>query len=271
MPHKGDAEISKLDDACGRPWLRGVLVLSCLFFFGMGISPRFAFCSGLLFALMLMGLYLRFAEVFLLGLTCGLMLLLRRVEILISLWPLPTVLALCVALTIGRLLPFTAGAFSWMKEGDLGRREMVLIGAIVPISCIALVLWYCLANPDVSDLAARIARMNPVVLVPAGLLFAVGNAVCEEFVWRGMIFDAVERVFPSISVVILVQGISFGMAHLHGFPRGASGIFLASIYGCMLGYIRHHAHGLLAPVIAHAFADAVIYAVLVFIALRSGG
>lgn len=248
----------------------GVLVLACLVFFGMGISPEFGFCSGILFVLMLVGLYLGFAEVFLLGLTFGLILVFRRVELISRFWPLPTVLALAVALAMGKLVPFTKGAFAWLKRGELGRQQVKIIFAVAVISGVSLLSWYAIVKPDVSDMAGRIVHVHPAALVLIGLLFSMSNALCEEFVWRGMIFDALGKVFSSTAVVIVVQALSFGMAHLNGFPRGASGVVLASIYGCMMGYVRQNANGLLAPIAAHAFADAVIYSILVFVAHGRG-
>jgi hypothetical protein len=46
--------------------------------------------------------------------------------------------------------------------------------------------------------------------------------------------------------------------HLHGFPRGWSGVALASVYGLMMGALRQRARGLLAPWVAHLFADLAI-------------
>jgi membrane protease YdiL (CAAX protease family) len=245
-----------------------MLVLLCILFFGIGVFPRFnAICSVVLFIFMLGGLYLRLADVFLLGLTCGLMLLLSRIGAIANLWPLPTALALSIAFIVGKFTPFTKEAFGWIKRGDLGRRQIATIAGIVAISGVSLVLWFAMMKPDVSDIAARIPHIHPIALVLTGILFAVSNAACEEFVWRGMIFNALEMIFDSSVIIVLIQALSFGIAHLNGFPRGASGIVLASIYGCMMGYVRQSAKGLLAPVVAHVFADAVIYAILVYVAL----
>ncbi len=250
-----------------RSLVYGVLVLACLVFFVVGLSPEFGFCSGVLFMLMLAGLYFGFAEVFLLGLTFGLMLVFRRIDLLSRFWPLPTVLALAVLLAIGKLAPFAKGAFGWLRMGKWGRQQLLIISAVAAVSGVSLLSWYTIVKPDISDIVGRIAHVHPVALVSIGLLFSLSNAICEEFVWRGMIFDALGKVFSSITAVVAVQALSFGMAHLNGFPRGASGIVLASIYGCMMGCVRQNANGLLAPIAAHAFADAVIYSILVSAAL----
>ncbi len=271
IPYKGEMEITKTNDyTLKHLWIYRTLVLLCLLFFGMGVFPQFDFCSLVLLVLMLGGLYLRFADVFLLALTCGLILLLCRIGTITNLWPLPTVLAMGIVLIFGKLTPFTKQAFGWIRRGDWGRQQIVTTTIVAAISGVSLVSWYMIVKPDISDIAGRIGHVHPVALVLIGLLFSISNAICEEFVWRGMIFDAVERAFSSSAVVIIVQALSFGMAHLNGFPRGASGMVLASIYGCIMGYVRQQSKGLLAPIVAHAFADAVIYSILVSVALASG-
>ena len=269
MPEIGPVT-NALNHRQNHSWFHSTLVLLCLVFFGLGVFPQLGFSAAVLFVLMLSGLFLGMADVFLLGLTCGLMLSLRKMGAISNLWPLPTALALSVALFIGKLAPFTRESFGWIKIGDFGRPQIAISAIIVAISGISLVSWFAVIKPDVSDIAARIPHIHPLALVFTGLLFAVSNAACEEFVWRGMIFDALGRVFSSGAVVIFIQALSFGIAHLNGFPRGASGIVLASIYGCMMGYVRQSAKGLLAPIVAHAFADAVIYSILVYVALGKG-
>lgn len=255
-----------------RSWLYGTLVFLCLVFFGIGFFPQLSgsFLYAVLVILMLAGLYLGFAEVFLLGLSFGLILWLRGIGALSALWPLPTALALGTVLVVGKLFPFTRGTFGWLKRGELGRTQVAAIVVISAVSAIALVAWYTIVNPDFSDISGRITRMHPVALVFAGLLFSAGNAICEEFVWRGMIYEALERASFPVTAVILLQALSFGFSHINGFPRGVSGIVLASIYGCLIGAVRHNSKGLLAPTIAHAFADAVIYSILVSVAQGTG-
>lgn len=261
-------EITKLRiDAQKYKRLHAALVLLCLFFFGIGVFPGFAWCSFVLFALMLTGLYLKIADLFLLGLMCGLTLLFWNIETIGRLLfpPLPIAFALAAALAAGKSLGFTEEAFGWIKTGDWNRQQAAIVGAVAALSAITLVCWYVVVHPDVSDLTKMIPHARPAVLIATGILFSIANAACEEFFWRGMVFDALERVFPAGAAVISIQALSFGMAHLHGFPRGASGIVLATVYGCILGWVRKRAKGLLAPIAAHIFADLAIYSILVFV------
>ena len=199
--------------------LNAALVLLCLFIFGLGVLPGFESCSFALFALMLIGCFYKFADVFLLGLVCGLALFLSKAQIFRGLLfpPLPLAISLAAGFVAGKALPFARGAFDWIEAGVLERRQAALVGGIAALSAISLVCWYELAQPDVKDLAQLIPHTGMAVLIVAGFLFSVFNAVCEEFLWRGVVFAALERALLPAAAVIAFQAGSFGMAHLPRF------------------------------------------------------
>ncbi|MCE5245167.1 MAG: type II CAAX endopeptidase family protein [Syntrophobacteraceae bacterium] len=242
-------------------WLRTVPVLLILVLFGAGYFRQNAGWPFALFLVMLAGAVFRIADVFLLGLACGLTVLFK-IEPLIRIWPLPFALALIVSFVAGRCMRFARDSFAWLKMGRCGRTECAMVALIALVSGIALAGWYHFTRPDIGDLLDRMPYLSPVALAAVGVGFSIVNASCEEFLWRGMIFSALERCCLPLAGVVVVQALSFGIAHLHGFPRGISGMILAGIYGCMLGALRHRAGGMLAPVAAHLFADLVIYALL---------
>ena len=99
-----------------------------------------------------------------------------------------------------------------------------------------------------------------------GLGFALFNAAVEEMIWRGVIFDALERARLPTTLVVLMQAVSFGVVHLHGFPSGSFGILLASAYGAILGVLRAQTRGLLVPFVTHAVTDSSIFGILVYLA-----
>jgi hypothetical protein len=144
---------------------------------------------------------------------------------------------------------------------------MWIAAAIVAVgSAMSLLLWFKLARPDVKWLAGLIPPWSPGRLVLLGLGFALFNAGVEEMIWRGVIFNVLERArLPTIPVV-LMQAVSFGFVHLHGFPSGSVGILLASVYGAILGLLRAQTRGLLVPFVTHAVTDFSIFGILVYLA-----
>jgi hypothetical protein len=106
--------------------------------------------------------------------------------------------------------------------------------------------------------------MSAWLLALAGLAFAIGNAAVEEFVFRGVYMHSLDSAFGAGMVSVLVQGWLFGAIHyLSGFPNGLAGLVLATAYGVMLGLLRRRSSGMLAPWLAHAGADMIIFVILV--------
>ncbi|HEU5312591.1 MAG TPA: type II CAAX endopeptidase family protein [Candidatus Udaeobacter sp.] len=155
---------------------------------------------------------------------------------------------------------------TWLRTGQPTLPIWIVAATVAVVSALSLLVWFKLACPDVKWQAALIPSWSPGRLVLLGLGFALFNAAVEEMIWRGVIFDALERArFPTISVV-LIQAVSFGVVHLHGFPSGSVGILLASVYGAILGLLRAQTRGLLVPFVTHAVTDSSIFGILVYIA-----
>ena len=119
---------------------------------------------------------------------------------------------------------------------------------------------------DVKWQADLIPTWSPGRLVLLAVGFALFNAAMEEMIWRGVVFHALERTGLPTVPVVLIQALSFGVAHLHGFPSGSVGILLASAYGAILGVLRSQTRGLLVPFVTHAATDFFIFEILVYLA-----
>ncbi len=177
-------------------------------------------------------------------------------------WPLTFLLGLLVLPLMARGLPWLRPAFPWLRRGVIDRTTIALIAAIVLTSATALIGWFVLFHPDVSDLRRMIPSMPLWAFPFAALAFASANAVAEEAVYRGVVQEALDDAFGVSVAPLVLQAIAFGCLHLRGFPRGIVGVGLAAIYGLMLGAVRRRSHGMLAPWIAHVFADVTIFTIL---------
>src|SRR5262249_16711316 len=90
-------------------------------------------------------------------------------------------------------------------------------------------------------------------------LFAMLNASFEEAIWRGAVFQSLEAAVGRGWLAWALQGIGFGLWHFRGFPSGWVGVGLATIFALMMGMLRMQGRGMLAPWVAHVFADATIF------------
>jgi membrane protease YdiL (CAAX protease family) len=143
---------------------------------------------------------------------------------------------------------------------------VVLTLALTLSTSAILLSWIRLARPDLRDVLAQLPHLVNTQLVMAGFAFVTVNALMEELIWRGVIQSSVESAFGPGLIAISLQAASFGLAHIHGIPRGIAGILLAGSWGIVAGYLRQRTNGLLLPVLTHIAADATVFCLIVFVA-----
>lgn len=174
-------------------------------------------------------------------------------------WQAEMAMALTGYAALTALVPSLRPPPGWSDRGTLPLRWIALVGGVTPG---ALTAWLFLMKPDLSDLtSSTLLQVPQAVLIGGGVAFALINAALEELIWRGVIQTALVpalRLRAGALAVILIQAVSFGLQHAHGFPRGVVGVLLAAAWGVMLGLLRQHSRGLLAPFLAHVVADATI-------------
>ena len=166
--------------------------------------------------------------------------------------------------------PWLRGAVGWFRLGTLGRHLLALGAGFAALSAVALLAWYTIVRPDLSDIARTFVPPWPVwLLVPGAILFAVVNAALEEAAYRGVVLEALEMALGPGAAAVALQAVAFGALHFHGgFPRGALGVGLAFVYGLVLGWLRQKAGGLLAPWVTHVLTDLVIASIMLALVHR---
>lgn len=181
----------------------------------------------------------------------------------LTLWPLPAVLATGSYLAATKLVPALGGLPLWLRRGRLDRTTAALIVSSILVSAVALAVWFRVTRPDYRALRGTLLPELPLPLLICGVvLFAMFNGALEEFVYRGAIMGALDATLGRGVAPVIIQAVAFGVLHIGGFPRGAVGVCLATVYGLMMGTVRRHSDGMLAPWIAHVGADIAIGAIL---------
>lgn len=176
-------------------------------------------------------------------------------------WPAYLLVPIFGAVGLAFAAGFGRDSLATLQRGRLRRFEWAVIALIAVVAAIALIGWVALLEPDLSRLRGMLPAWPLLGLVAAGAGFSLVNALMEEIVWRGI----VQRwllTWMSPWLAVSVQAASFGAAHYAGFPSGGIGIGLAATWGAMIGALALRSGGLIAPIIAHIAADAVIFAVL---------
>lgn len=160
----------------------------------------------------------------------------------------------------------TGNQLAWLTRGTLTREVAWLAGGSILLSAIVLILWFGMVHPDITDLIQSfVPNWHWMLLIPAGFAFSMWNAAVEEVVYRGVVMHALERTVGAGIASLFGQAIAFGVLHVHGFPRGLSGVGLAMIFGILMGVIRRQSGGLLVPWGAHVCADVVIVSIVLLL------
>lgn len=157
----------------------------------------------------------------------------------------------------------------WWQRGEINRAVVALTAASAIVSGTTLVAWFLLLKPDVSDIILGfIPQGYPLsILFLGGVAFSIVNAFLEEFAYRGVLTSGFEYCGFGPAQAIVLQAVSFGLLHVHGFPRGWLGVGLAFFYGVMMGSLRYYSRGMLAPWAGHVFVDITIVSILLFMAI----
>jgi membrane protease YdiL (CAAX protease family) len=164
-------------------------------------------------------------------------------------------IAVVAFLALARAVPSLRPSASWRARGRVPIGWTALVGGVTPV---ALGSWVFLFRPDLSDVVGSyVPDFSLPILIVGAIGFAAVNATLEEVIWRGVMQDRLEPLFGARAAVAL-QAVSFGVQHFHGVPRGVVGVVLAGTWAAMLGVLRLHTRGLLAPIVAHVVADGVI-------------
>lgn len=174
-------------------------------------------------------------------------------------WQAVMALALAAYALLGRFVPATQPPAGSLSPGRLPWEWIALVGGVTPG---ALLAWLLLTNPDLSDITSSpLLKVPRVWLFLGAAAFVVLNATMEEVIWRGVLQPSLTAGWGARAAIV-IQGVSFGLQHAHGFPRGILGVLMAAVWGVMLGGLRRHSQGLAAPLLAHLVADATIAALV---------
>jgi CAAX protease family protein len=167
-------------------------------------------------------------------------------------WPFYLLVPLTIYVVIVLATSPLRNSICWLRLGRFSLEVQLLTLTASVLAPVGLIWWYTQYrySSDLSGLGSQVPNWSLPWLILGGVGFSVGNALLEEIVFRGVLFEALAEGFGALPAMI-AQGVAFGIVHAHGFPRGVVGVLLASVYGISLGLLRLRSGGLLAPFIAH--------------------
>jgi membrane protease YdiL (CAAX protease family) len=180
----------------------------------------------------------------------------------LCIWPLLLLAPLAADALVVATIPPLRHSFRCWAFGHISRAA-ILAAILLGGGAVGVLLAFdYFARPDVSGYAQflPVGVLGGVMI--AGVIFSVLNAVMEEVIFRGILFDAVESQWGA-RVAVASTALLFGYAHLQGYPPGPFGVVLAGGFALGLGSLRVFTRGLGLPILVHIAADATIYLLLV--------
>jgi membrane protease YdiL (CAAX protease family) len=177
-------------------------------------------------------------------------------------WPWYLVAPLSIYLLAVALISPLRRTARWNRLGRLRGSVLLATGALIAISSSVLLLYDATCQPNLVHLRQQLPLTLPLHVAVVGALFSALNALLEEVIFRGILLDALTGAV-GMWWAVAVQAVVFGAGHATGYPPGALGMALAASYGLLLGWLRQWSGGLAAPWLAHVFADATIFWIVV--------
>lgn len=183
-------------------------------------------------------------------------------------WPLPLALAVAVFALLTRWRPLRWEP-RWWHPGTMTAYAWTAVAVIIAGAATILWFWYDTIGARLGGQAfqRKVLESSPWWLVVVAVAaFVLVNAAAEEAVFRGVLLEAMAATGP-LSLAVAVQALGFGLIHLRtGFPNGPLGMALASLFGLLLGLLRIHTGGLLAPWVAHIGTNLAMAAIMIWTA-----
>jgi membrane protease YdiL (CAAX protease family) len=172
-------------------------------------------------------------------------------------WPWHFLVPLAAYFALVAVISPLRKSLGWLK---VGRLSAGTIGATVMA---ALAFSAVLLGTDRAQYARAIGSNGASFLgmgvVLTIVVFSLLNAAMEEFVFRGVAFDAVGALWGTSGAIVLTA-LTFGLGHYAGgCPCGISGICIVALGGLVLGGLRFWSGGIALPILAHAAGDATIF------------
>lgn len=173
-------------------------------------------------------------------------------------WPWYLVLPLAIyAVAVAAIGPLRRTA-PRLAIGRLYGWPLVYAGVLALGSVAVLVGFQMIAQPDAAATAGKFPIGWFGDLLLAGAVFCTINAVAEELIFRGILWEVIAREWGQATALVVTSGL-FGLVHLHGYPPGPTGAVLAGLYAIALGILRWWTGGLGLAIACHIAADATIF------------
>jgi len=152
-------------------------------------------------------------------------------------------------------------SFRWRAIQEIGFRgfttKNIAIGVAllfgVNIGLHVIRLFIPFSTPTTNDFVLLLLPRNAEERL-LWLALSVTAALGEEAIFRGFVMTRLHRLFKRWTPVVILSGLSFGLAHLY---QGWAGVVLTGIYGIVFSLVFIRRQSLWPCIAAHFLQDAI--------------
>ncbi len=154
-----------------------------------------------------------------------------------------------------------AATRDWLRFGSIDWNVGKRIALVVAVMYVIMLGGVVLFHFDMTHQPLIRSGLSLIALVFVGIAIAAVNAGAEEFVYRGLVMQSLDKGIGAGWPSLLLQAVAFGTFHFNSSEPGFTGIAGEALFGLLLGWLRRSSRGMLAPYIAHISVDLLIWTV----------
>lgn len=158
--------------------------------------------------------------------------------------------------------PKVKSTIGWWHKEVINRKLIFHMLLAVGISGIGMFIYLKVNTSSIDRFIGMLPEGSFIFIIAMGIAYALLNAVVEEYIFRGMIWNGLEKIMTNRSLVIFTQAAIFGITHYWGLPGGVSGVVLIFTWSLYLGYVRQKTGGILGVIGLHFGANLLQYFML---------
>ncbi len=159
-------------------------------------------------------------------------------------------------------LPSLRKDVDWWKVDLLSNQILVQAGVAIVLGCGVMMLYIHFNQESLARFIDMLPTGGLLKIVLLGVAFALLNAVVEEYIIRGMVWNGLAKTFSKPQLITLIQAALFGLSHYWGLPGGLMGVLMVFIWSLAMGYFRIKTGGLIIVIVAHFALNLFQYFVL---------
>jgi membrane protease YdiL (CAAX protease family) len=160
------------------------------------------------------------------------------------------------------LFPSIRASIDWWKIDNFDRKTNIQLMLAILLGCGAMYIYVIYNQESLARFIGMLPQGSLLKILFLGIVFSLLNAVVEEYIIRGMVWNGLSKIFSNTLAINLIQASMFGASHYFGLPGGITGVALVFFWSLIMGHFRIKSGGIITVIIAHFALNLFEYFIL---------